>query len=259
MIDRIFYESMMFGELYKMQYCCWLLFISTQFSGILGFQHGIIQHLKLDSTTETLSCGMSDSFIMSLFEENMPLITMSEKGNAQLESNNFKKKTTRTIFDDNCSLSFVKQYGIRQKLFYLPNNSKDNFQLEHLNNLITVYQSMSETQMTSVTLCPNVSEIHRKENNLWIKDKGWIRNQSEFCINPLMGTMVNVSAFGIPPYILPLGSIHHLTGVDVEVMKIIASVMKFDFYIIWTNSWGQFDKEAGRWTGTLGIVSIVSL
>ena len=68
--------------------------------------------------------------------------------------------------------------------------------------------------------------------------------------NELEGTQVNVSVYGLPPYVLP--SLQE--GVDLEIMKIIAKKMDFSITFVPNNDWGRPDPKTGVWDGVLGEV-----
>ena len=63
-----------------------------------------------------------------------------------------------------------------------------------------------------------------------------------------------MSVFGAPPYIIYDPVKNTLTGIDVDILRILATTIKFMVNIVPEKTWGaQFD---GKWIGSVGSVGL---
>ena len=64
---------------------------------------------------------------------------------------------------------------------------------------------------------------------------------------------MDVAVFGVFPYVLN-GPGNTKSGVDIEITEMLAKTFGFSYRLVPTKGWGHFDKETGRWRGTVGKV-----
>ena len=79
-----------------------------------------------------------------------------------------------------------------------------------------------------------------------------VKRVEENCITTTQGLAFNVSAFGLPPYII--WNSESITGIDVDVLKILADKMQFSFTVIKEPNWGQRIDDTDQWSGVIGSV-----
>ena len=86
----------------------------------------------------------------------------------------------------------------------------------------------------------------------------YVRISARCCFGQtqLFGKTLNVSVFGVPPYITFDPATKSLGGVDVDLLKILAGKFKFRPKIVGEKTWAAFIN--GTWFGTVGSVSIYS-
>ena len=65
---------------------------------------------------------------------------------------------------------------------------------------------------------------------------------------------LKVAHIGVIPYQIRKP---RLTGVDLEIMQIVAQVLEFEIDLVPAKSWGLFDEKSKTWNGLVGMVSIL--
>ena len=71
----------------------------------------------------------------------------------------------------------------------------------------------------------------------------------------LKGAIVNVSSFGIPPYIIRSSNGTALqAGVDIDIINIVGQKLKFTPNFVLSKTWGSRNQDSGQWVGTVGEV-----